>query len=60
MASLAWPAALLLRALRIRSVAQHGNVRGARDQFRALRDGLWFDAMLTATATELVPLITHR
>ena len=50
MASLAWPAALMLRALGIRSVAQHGNVRGARDQFRALRDGLWFDAMLTATA----------
>src|SRR5439155_1150692 len=47
MASLAWPAALLLRALRIRSVAQHGNVRGARDQFRALRAGLWFDALHT-------------
>ena len=40
----------MLRALRVRSVTQHGNVRGARDQFRALRRGLWFDAMLTATA----------
>ena len=50
MASIAWPAAVMLRALRVRSVTQHGNVRGARDQFRALRRGLWFDAMLTATA----------
>ena len=50
MASFAWPAALMLRALRVRSDTQHGNVRGARDQFRALRRGLWFDAMLTATA----------
>ena len=40
----------MLRALRVRSDTQHGNVRGARDQFRALRRGLWFDAMLTATA----------
>ncbi len=50
MASVAWPAALMLRALKVRSITQHGNVRGARDQFRAHRSGLWFDAMLTATA----------
>jgi cyclopropane fatty-acyl-phospholipid synthase-like methyltransferase len=52
MASLAWPGALLLRALRLRSAAQHGNVRGAREQFRALTGGLWFDALLTATAID--------
>lgn len=51
MASLALPAALLLRALRLRSATQHGNLRGAREQFRALTRGLWFDALLTATAT---------
>ena len=50
MASVAWPAARMLRALKVRSITQHGNVRGARDQFRAHRSGLWFDAMLTATA----------
>jgi len=50
MASVAWPAALMLRALKVRSITQHGNVRGARDQFRAHRSGLWFDAMLIATA----------
>ena len=40
----------MLRALKVRSNTQLGNVSGARDQFRALRSGLWFDAMLTATA----------
>ena len=50
--SLAWPGALVLRALRLRSAAQHGNVSGAREQFRALSGGLWFDALLTATAID--------
>jgi tocopherol O-methyltransferase len=50
MASLGWPEAVLLRALGLRNATQHGNVRGARDQFRALERGLWFDAILTATA----------
>ncbi len=50
MASVAWPAAVLLRSLRLRSAAQFGNLRGARDQYRALRRGLWFDGILTATA----------
>lgn len=50
MATVAWPEALALRALRLRSATQHGNVRGARDQFRALKRGLWFDAILTAIA----------
>jgi tocopherol O-methyltransferase len=52
MAALAWPAALVLRALGLRSRAQHGNVRGAREQFHALARGLWFDAVLTATAID--------
>jgi len=50
LASVAYPIAVVLRRLRIRSGTQHGNVRGARDQFRAWRRGLWFEAMLTATA----------
>jgi len=50
MASVAYPIAVVLHRLRIRSGTQHGNVRGARDQFRARRRGLWFEAMLTATA----------
>lgn len=49
-ATVAWPAALLLRTLRLRSNAQHGNVRGARDQYRALKQGLWFYIIMTATA----------
>lgn len=50
MASIAWPAALLLRRLGRRSSTQHGNIRGARDQYRALRRGLWLYSALTATA----------
>ena len=52
MASLAWPEAVLLQRLGLRTATQHGNVRGARDQFRALERGLWFDAILTATAVD--------
>jgi tocopherol O-methyltransferase len=50
MAVAAWPGELILRTLGLRSDTQHGNWRGARDQFRALTRGLWFDAVLTATA----------
>lgn len=50
MAALAYPVALVLRRLRLRTDTQHGNVRGARDQYRALRRGLWFEGILTATA----------
>lgn len=50
MASVAYPIAVVLRWLHLRSETQHGNVRGAKDQFRARRRGLWFEAMLTATA----------
>ncbi|HEV2012740.1 MAG TPA: methyltransferase domain-containing protein [Candidatus Dormibacteraeota bacterium] len=52
MASLAWPEAVLLQTIGLRNTTQHGNVRGARDQFRALERGLWFDAILTATAMD--------
>jgi tocopherol O-methyltransferase len=50
MAVVAWPVERALHRLGVRSDVQHGNVRGARDQYRALRQGLWFDAVLTATA----------
>ena len=52
MAVVAWPVELAQHALGLRSAVQHGNVRGARDQYRALRQGLWFDALLTATAPQ--------
>ena len=45
-----WPFGLALRALQLRSAVQHGNIRGARDQYRAAKRGLWFPAVLTATA----------
>uniref|UniRef100_A0A831TIT8 Uncharacterized protein n=1 Tax=Thermorudis peleae TaxID=1382356 RepID=A0A831TIT8_9BACT len=48
-ATLLWPVELTLRACGLRLGAQHGNVRGARDQFRALRCGLEYYAILTAT-----------
>ena len=38
----------LLHRLGVRSDAQHGNVRGARDQWRALQRGLWFEGILSA------------
>ncbi len=49
MALKAWPLAVALRALRLRSETQHGNLRGARDQYRAFRQGLWTYALMTAT-----------
>jgi cyclopropane fatty-acyl-phospholipid synthase-like methyltransferase len=50
MAVAAWPVELALWGLGLRTEVQHGNWRGARDQFRALQNGLWFDAVLTASA----------
>jgi tocopherol O-methyltransferase len=38
----------LMHLLRVRSDAQHGNTRGARDQWRALQRGLWFEGILSA------------
>jgi tocopherol O-methyltransferase len=50
MAAIAYPVHVLLYRLHLRSRTQHGNVRGARDQYRAHRRGLWSEAILTATA----------
>jgi cyclopropane fatty-acyl-phospholipid synthase-like methyltransferase len=47
---LTWPVAFTLHAFGLRSEIQHGNMRGAFDQYRALRQGLWFYGLLTATA----------
>jgi len=54
MALAASPIELILRDLGLRTDVQHGNWRGARDQFRALKHGLWFDAVLTATQSDRV------
>lgn len=48
MARAAWPLGLALRPLGLRTRTQHGNLRGAKDQYRAFRRGLWFEAILTA------------
>ncbi len=50
LAMAAWPLSLALRSIGLRSETQQSNVRGARDQYRALKRGLWFDGILTATA----------
>jgi tocopherol O-methyltransferase len=52
LAVLTWPVAFPLHALGLRSEMQHGNMRGAFDQYRALRRRLWFYALLTATAVQ--------
>jgi tocopherol O-methyltransferase len=52
LAALTWPVAFPLHALGLRSEMQHGNMRGAFDQYHALRRGLWFYALLTATAVQ--------
>jgi cyclopropane fatty-acyl-phospholipid synthase-like methyltransferase len=52
LAVLTWPVAFPLHALGLRSEMQHGNMRGAFDQYRALRRGLWSYALLTATAVQ--------
>jgi tocopherol O-methyltransferase len=52
LAVLTWPVAFPLYALGLRSETQHGNMRGAFDQYHALRRGLWFYALLTAKAVQ--------
>jgi hypothetical protein len=47
---LMWPGASALHRLGYRSQTQHANHRGAMDHYRALRRGLWFMGILTATA----------
>jgi tocopherol O-methyltransferase len=46
------PVAIPLFALGWLSETQHGNMRGAFGQYHALRRGLWFYALLTATALQ--------
>ncbi len=47
-ATLLAPGEAALYALGLRSPSQHGNARGARDQYRAVRRGLWGEHLLTA------------
>ena len=46
------PVAFTLHAFGLRSEMQQGNLRGAFDQYHALRRGLWFYALLTVTSTQ--------
>jgi tocopherol O-methyltransferase len=55
LAILTWPVAFPMYALGLRSETQHGNMRGAFDQYHALQRGLWFYALLTATAASPQP-----
>jgi len=51
MTRLFYPGAALLHRMGLRSEAQHGNLRGARDIWRAQERGLWRECILTATMT---------
>ncbi len=44
-----YPGELLLRAVRLRSKVQHGNVVASRDQWRSLKRDLWFYGIFSAT-----------
>lgn len=46
------PVAFPLFALGLLSETQHGNMRGAFGQYHALQRGLWFYALMTATAVQ--------
>lgn len=50
MTQLCWWGASLLHRMGVRSDTQHGNTRGAREIYRAVKRGLWFEGLLTATA----------
>ena len=52
LASLAWPVASLVRAAGLRTATKHGNIRGAREQYRALQRDLWSEQILTATVSD--------
>ena len=43
-----YPVAALLHAIRVRDAAAHGNVVGARAQWRAVQRGLWAYGLITA------------
>lgn len=44
-----YPIAWVLKFARIRTAVQHGNVVGARDQWRGLKRKIWFYGLITAT-----------
>jgi hypothetical protein len=48
MATLLYPGAASLHALRLRSSVQHGNLVAARTQWAALQRGLWLYGLVTA------------
>jgi cyclopropane fatty-acyl-phospholipid synthase-like methyltransferase len=48
MTSWAYPLAVLIRALGVRSAVQHGNVVGSLRQYQALERGLWFYGIISA------------
>lgn len=52
MAAFGWPIERTLHAAGLRSDTQHGNVRGARDQYRALQRGCWLYGVLTANVPD--------
>lgn len=45
----AYPLAVILHRIGLRSQVQHGNVIGALRQYQALERGLWFYGLLSAT-----------
>lgn len=49
MAVAAWPIGMAMTTLRLRSPVMQGNQRAAREQYRALRRGLWFYSLTTAS-----------
>jgi tocopherol O-methyltransferase len=55
LALLLWPVGCALQLVGLRSTTAQGNIRGARDQYRALRRSLWHEAILTATAAPCEP-----
>jgi cyclopropane fatty-acyl-phospholipid synthase-like methyltransferase len=48
-----WPLHTVLKKLRVRSEVQEGNIRGARDQWRALQRGLWVYGIFSARKLSL-------
>jgi cyclopropane fatty-acyl-phospholipid synthase-like methyltransferase len=52
LAILTWPVTFTLHAVRLRTETQHGNTRGAFNQYHALQRDLWFYALLTAATVQ--------
>jgi tocopherol O-methyltransferase len=47
MTMVAYPLGLLFHWLGLRSDVKHANLRGSRDQFRALKHDLWFEGLIS-------------